>query len=710
MNDKSKKHFKSGRTAAVLLSFLLTDGCGGSNVTAQSNADTEKPTARIASGQVDAQPAGKSPSFHFEPKSHAPIYRKTEAAVPDLSDFPAMKMRYAQCFGERRFSERGIARSPIATGAPSPLGGVRKSPPKAAEKSRTAAKGASGAVPPASSKSMSADMSGGAVLPSVSAPNTAYEQRRTRKTSEPKKTAMTQKQKMKTPQKEESMLQASVPQEIAAEENEMPRPETEQAANLEAGMGYRDWGQSVYLSNDDTMSLSSAQRIIWAVDNFQPLPPEHIRPHELLNYFSFDTEQVQDGYDFSVAGDLTADPNEEGIYSLALAVRGRPVDKISRRNAVLTFVIDRSGSMNSEGRMDYLKRGLLRMTDELKDGDMVHLVVFDHEVCTPMENFVAGRDSKEDLKEVIRALTPRGSTDLHRGLAEGYETADRTYKKEASNRVVLITDALTNTGVQDERMISMISQYYDTRRIRLSGVGVGRNFNDSLLDKLTERGKGAYVFLGSDAEVDAVFGARFISLIETTALDVRFRLHLPPSLRMNVFYGEESSTVKEDVQEIHYFANTEQLFLSDLMAKNRTLTPEDDIMLTIEYKDPETENPLVEEYAFNLAELLNRGTNAKKGRLITAWADLLAETAARPIRAHGRYTEGSFQDEEGWRRCEQGKQLLSDAARDISSDTEVKRVLKLFDKYCARYERPRHPIRRKIAVPERSWPGAEGAR
>ena len=75
----------------------------------------------------------------------------------------------------------------------------------------------------------------------------------------------------------------------------------------------------------------------------------------------------------------------------------------------------------------------------------------------------------------------------------------------------------------------------------------------SLLDRLTERGKGAYVFLGSSAEVDAVFGPRFISLIETTALDVHFLLHLPNSLRMNVFYGEESSTVKEDVQAIHYF-------------------------------------------------------------------------------------------------------------------------------------------------------------
>ena len=76
-------------------------------------------------------------------------------------------------------------------------------------------------------------------------------------------------------------------------------------------------------------------------------------------------------------------------------------------------------------------------------------------------------------------------------------------------------------------------------------------------------------------------------VLETTALDVHFLLHLPESLRMNVFYGEESSTVKEDVQAIHYFANTSQLFLSDLMARGGALRPQDDVMLRVEYEERE---------------------------------------------------------------------------------------------------------------------------
>ena len=45
------------------------------------------------------------------------------------------------------------------------------------------------------------------------------------------------------------------------------------------------------------------------------------------------------------------------------------------------------------------------------------------------------------------------------------------------------------------------------------------------------------------------------------------------------------------MQAIHYFANTSQLFLSDLMARGGRLRPEDQVMLTIEYEDPETQDP-----------------------------------------------------------------------------------------------------------------------
>ncbi|MFO8073850.1 MAG: VWA domain-containing protein [Polyangia bacterium] len=686
----------------TILGFAAVQGCGSAG----------PGSAEIAGGDVaggsDAKIAGggegdaayDAPPHRFEPRSHPPHRRPAAPPPPDLSSLPPVKLALGRCFGRTAGEGKQIAvsGSSKAKTKKSKKPGRRSSGQRRARGKRPAAsKPSAGAAPGGAGGGGAGKGYGAGFAEQPPAPQSAPSQ------AQAPGVDMAAPQEPPRPVAEE----AEATSEIAADRDDEMKIAAEKEEE-EQLTEYEDWGAEIYLSNDDTMSLSSAQRVIYAIDNFLPLPLEHIRPHELLNYFSFETAAPGPDDAFSVLADIGPDPREEGIYTLALSVAGPEVTRESRRNTVLTWVVDRSGSMSDEGRMEYLKRGLMRSLDQLKHGDIVHMVVFDHDVCVPVESFVVGRDERAKLERAIDLLEPRGATDIHSGLSRGYDLADRTYQAEYTNRVVLVTDALTNTGVTDERMISMISKYYDKRRIRLSGVGVGRDFNDSLLDRLTERGKGAYVFLGSEAEVDAVFGGRFLSLIETTALDVHFLLHLPESLRMNVFYGEESSTVKEDVQAIHYFANTSQLFLSDLMARGGELRPQDDVMLTIEYEQPETGEERFEEYAFDLGEISGAAYNVRKGRLVMAWIDLLAAMAARPLPPVYRRAEGMWEDAEGWRLCEDGRaelERLAGPLLEMRDDREVRRVLGLWDKYCARYDRPRNPVKRRLP-PGESWPGA----
>jgi Ca-activated chloride channel homolog len=467
------------------------------------------------------------------------------------------------------------------------------------------------------------------------------------------------------------------------------------------------WGEPVYLSNDDTMSLSSAQRVAYAIDNVLPLPPQHVRPHELLNYFSFGTAPVQPGHDFSVTAEIAPSSRQPGLYSLALGVAGRPVGRAGRRNAVLTLVVDVSGSMRKEGRMEYLKRGLLRMVRELETGDLVHVVTFDHNVCVPLQNYVVGRDDPQVLTRTIHALRPAGYTNLHAGLLRGYDLADRAYQPSYTNRLLLITDALANRGVTDAKTLSLVSDWYDSRRIRLSGIGVGSDFDDAMLDRLTETGRGAYVFLGSPAEVDAVFGHRFVSLIETTANDVHFRLHLPPSLRMQIFHGEEASTVKKEVQAVHFFADTSVMLLSELEAWQGELRAQDDIMLEIDYQHPETGEPMVEEYAISLSDAQQSIRNLRKAELITHFIDGVARVAARGAPSQWQPKPGTWRDAESATDCARTRNELREIVGESDADAEIRRVFGLWDGLCSRFATSgeiRPP--RKDALERDAWPGA----
>ena len=411
------------------------------------------------------------------------------------------------------------------------------------------------------------------------------------------------------------------------------------------------------------------------------------------------------GDDFSMFGGIAPKPGEANVYTLALAVRGRTVERAARRNLALTLLVDRSGSMREEGKMAFLKQGLHRMTQELKTGDLVHLVTFNTAACLPLQNFVVGRDKPEILERAIDGIRPQGNTDLGTGLQRAYRLAEASYRQTYNNRVILITDALANTGETDPELISLVSRYYDSRQIRLSGIGVGKEFDDRLLDRLTERGKGAYVFLGSKAEVEAVFGSRFVSLVETTALDTHFLLHLPPSLRMNVFYGEESSTNREEVQPVHYFAGTSQLFLADVLARKGKIRDGDMLMLGIEYSHPESGASMVEEHAFRLGDLPRESKNVQKARLIVEFVAGLEWMAGRaPPSGKASGAPGGWSDDEASAKCSTHQAKLAELARGVQDDPEARRVLELWSRYCQRFEPPRD--RGARPTPPGGWPGA----
>ena len=402
-------------------------------------------------------------------------------------------------------------------------------------------------------------------------------------------------------------------------EGEMAARPTGQGEAEESASRF-DWGGVTYLSNDDSMSLASAQRLLWAVENRGPVTTSQIRPHELLNYFSFDTSPVQAGDTFSVVA--SAEQTQDQTLSLAFAVKGVTPE---RKPLDLTLVLDRSGSMDAEGRMEYLKRGLTTMNGQLQPGDRVDVVLFDHAVCTPLENFVVGRDDPSLFTDVIDALRPRGSTDLNAGLTEGYRVAKSHAEVDGRNRrMLLISDALLNTGEVDSNVVSEIGKSYEQAGIRLSAIGVGRDFNDRVLDQLTEKGKGAYVYLGSDAVVDRVFGAGFGSLVQTVAHDVHFSLDLPPSLAMERFYGEESSTTKADVQPIDYYAKTTQLFVQDLRMAGARPERSDVVKLTAEWTDVDTGAARTQTFSASVGSLLDADPrNLHKGRALLAWTDLI---------------------------------------------------------------------------------------
>jgi len=131
----------------------------------------------------------------------------------------------------------------------------------------------------------------------------------------------------------------------------------------------------------------------------------------------------------------------EKVY-LQLFVRTPRVEKPYRKPLNISVVLDRSGSMGDERKIEYAKSALTSLIRQLSDKDILSVVIYDDvvEVLRP-----AGRvRDKRELLRLIDRVFPRGSTNLGGGMIEGYRQVERFAGKEFTNRVILLSDGLAN--------------------------------------------------------------------------------------------------------------------------------------------------------------------------------------------------------------------------------------------------------------------------
>lgn len=255
--------------------------------------------------------------------------------------------------------------------------------------------------------------------------------------------------------------------------------------------------------------------------------PSTVRPEEFVNSFRQDYERPDgDGFTVSVDGARTGE-EDWSLVRVGLATR-TAVERGERPPAALTFVIDVSGSMDEPGRLDLAQDSLATMTDRLRDDDSVALVTFSDEAETvlPMTRLGGHRGRVHDA---IDSLEPAESTNLGAGVETGYDTAVEGHREGATNRVVLVSDALANTGDTDADTI--LERVADERRehgITLFGVGVGSDYGDALMERLADRGDGHTTYVSDAEEAREVFGEQLPRHVELTARDAKAQVAFDP--------------------------------------------------------------------------------------------------------------------------------------------------------------------------------------
>ncbi|MGW0823613.1 YfbK domain-containing protein [Streptomyces sp. NPDC002845] len=318
----------------------------------------------------------------------------------------------------------------------------------------------------------------------------------------------------------------------------LPAPAPDQddgtAEGEQRGDDYREFAPSSdYLStfalDVDTASYGYARRTL--ADGGLPAPST-VRPEEFVNSFRQDYERP-DGSGFSVTVDgARTEESADGDWSLVrvgLATRGEE-NEGERPPAVLTFVIDVSGSMGEPGRLDLAQDALGVMADRLRDDDSVAIVTFSDEAETVLPMTRLDDDGGRDrVHDAIESLEPTNSTNLGAGVGTGYATAVEGLREGATNRVVLLSDALANTGETDaDTILERIAESRREHGITLFGVGVGSDYGDALMERLADEGDGHTTYVSTQEEAHEVFSSELPRNIDLMARDAKAQVTFDP--------------------------------------------------------------------------------------------------------------------------------------------------------------------------------------
>ncbi len=179
----------------------------------------------------------------------------------------------------------------------------------------------------------------------------------------------------------------------------------------------------------------------------------------------------------------------------------------------LGVVIDRSGSMYDERRLEFVVDAVKFLADNLSADDKVSIVAFADKakvIITPE----AARDQSAIKRAIddIDLLEIGGGTQMALGMRAAIDEVKKNLSPDRLNRVLVLTDGQT---YEETACIDLVEKNRD--QISFSTMGVGVEFNEKLLQRLSQDSNGKYHFIGDPAEIPGIFedelqGLRSVSL------------------------------------------------------------------------------------------------------------------------------------------------------------------------------------------------------
>ncbi len=203
----------------------------------------------------------------------------------------------------------------------------------------------------------------------------------------------------------------------------------------------------------------------------------------------------------------------------------------------LSFVIDRSGSMSGR-KLRLACEAVSEALTLLRPKDRFAVLTYSEDVEVLVPSSEATADAVDDARRRLATVSARGCTNLSDGWLVGCDQHEAV-DGDLGVRTLLLSDGRANRGIVDPSELAEHARALRQRGVVTTTFGLGRGFDEMLLDGMARAGGGAFYFIEDAAQIQDFFGSELGEALQVVAPDTRLRVQAPSGVWVTALGGQE---------------------------------------------------------------------------------------------------------------------------------------------------------------------------
>lgn len=264
--------------------------------------------------------------------------------------------------------------------------------------------------------------------------------------------------------------------------------------------------------------------------------PTHVidikRDHDRRSVVSFESERGKEQQDFQLFYTISKEDfgltllthreaGRDGYFLLMISPKNDWSDQEYSAKDVV-FVVDTSGSMSEDNKMEKAKSALLYGIRILRPQDRFNVISFAGEEHLMETGLISADDSgRRRGEEFVKSLRPVGGTNINQSLL----TSLRQFADGSRPRILIfLTDGLPTVGETNIHRIVDNVREAQKPGIRLFTFGVGYNINTALLDRLAAENGGVADYVEPKEDLEVKVSSFFTKVNYPVLTDLQLQL------------------------------------------------------------------------------------------------------------------------------------------------------------------------------------------